>query len=391
MKIMFYTSFLTAGGGLEVAAIQYINEFKRKGNQVHVYIDYDMGNENLREKEIEKNIKIKYLKSEKLSKFIYKLRTLGKKNKIYNIFLYLIILSSDFTIWRKLRNEITKEKYDVTITFFQYLPGYINKISGPKHKIFLHGSVEHYFLGIRKYFKKFFFKKINKFTYICTVSNEMREQVLKIFPVIEKNKVRTIYNKINFDDIIKKSKDESELNLLEKKIIKEKYICSVGRIDEEQKDFKTLIETYRMLLLEVKENINLVLIGNGPDMEFLKKYTQKIKLENKIFFLGKKDNPYIWMKNCEIFILSSKFEGFGLVLAEALLLNKKVISSNCKVGPLEILENGKYGELFEIGNKEELKNKILKLMKEKNKIETKEYIMKKFGTGFKKLEELLEE
>jgi hypothetical protein len=81
-------------------------------------------------------------------------------------------------------------------------------------------------------------------------------------------------------------------------------------------------------------------------------------LENQIFFLGNKKNPYIWMKNAELFLLSSKFEGFGLVLVESMAVDTFVISSNCKTGPKEILQDGKCGDLFEIGNFEELANKI---------------------------------
>ena len=77
-KVLFYTTFLTQGGGIEVVTVRYMNKFIEKGYHVDLYIDYNMGEENVREKEIDKRIKIKYLKSEKISKLIYKFRTLGK-------------------------------------------------------------------------------------------------------------------------------------------------------------------------------------------------------------------------------------------------------------------------------------------------------------------------
>lgn len=383
MKILFYTTFLTTGGGLEVAAVDYINKFIEKGYEIDLLVDYDFGKENIREKQIIQKIKIEYLKSEKLSRLIYKLRTLGKRNKFYNIFLYFLIILSDYILWNKKLKEIKKKNYDITITFFQYLPSYITKIKNIKHLIFLHGSVEHYFLGIRKYFKKNFGKKLDKFNYICTVSEGLKEQVAEIFPSIEENKVKVIYNPINFRRILDLSNDKKDLNNEEKDLLESDYICTVCRIDEEQKDLKTLIEAYQ----SIKENykMKLIIIGDGPDKEKLKKITESI---SDIYFLGKKKNPYIWIKNSKIFILSSKFEGFGLVLVEALLLNKKVISSDCKVGPSEILENGKYGELFEVGNNEELIKKIEKIIK-KEKINTKDYIINKFGNGFYELEKII--
>lgn len=384
MKILFYTTFLITGGGLEVAAIDYINKFIEKGYEIDLLIDYDFGKENIREKQIIEKVNIEYLKSEKLSRLIYKLRTLGKRNKFYNIFLYILIILSDYILWKKKLKEIKKKNYDVTITFFQYLPSYITKIKNIKHLIFLHGSVEHYFLGMRKYFKKIFGKKLDKFNYICTVSEGLKEQVVEIFPSIEEDKVKVIYNPINFRRILDLSNDKKDLNNEEKNLLESGYICTVCRIDEKEKDVKTLVNTYIELNKEIK-NLNLIIIGDGPNKLELESYSKKLK---GVYFLGRKINPYIWMKNAEIFILSSKQEGFGLVLVEALLLNKKVISSDCKVGPSEILENGKYGELFEVGNNKELIKKIKEVIK-KEEINTKDYIINKFGNGFSELEKII--
>ena len=149
-----------------------------------------------------------------------------------------------------------------------------------------------------------------------------------------------------------------------------------------------MISSYKKLVDENKIEENLVIVGDGPDLELLEEYIKKLKLEQRVFFLGRKNNPYVWIDNCKLFVLSTKFEGFGLVLTESMILNKKVISSNCLVGPKEILENGKYGKLFEIGNVEELSEKILITLGEKEK-ETEEYVIKKFNTGFKKLLELI--
>ena len=388
-KILFYTTFLTQGGGIEVVTVRYINKFIENGYKVDLYIDYNMGEENIREKEIDKRVKITYLKSEKISKLIYKLRTLGKEKKIYNIFLYILILVSDFIIWKKEIKKIEKENYDATISFFQFLPSYITKLKGPKHMIFLHGSVKQYFEGIRKYFKISFFNKINRFDYICTVSEEMRVQLKEIFPNLT-NKQVTIYNPIDFETIENKACERGDLTLDEEELLNSSYICSVGRLDEGQKDFNTLINAYANLKFNNKISEKLVLVGDGPDREKLENLVRELKLENDIIFLGKKSNPYIWMKNSKVFILSSKYEGLPTVLIEALILDAPSISSNCLTGPVEILENGKYGELFNIGNVKELEEKILITLSKVEKIKTKEYIKEKFGSGFEVLRKILE-
>lgn len=388
-KILFYTTFLTQGGGIEVVTVRYINKFIENGYKVDLYIDYNMGEENVREKEIDKRVKITYLKSEKISKLIYKLRTLGKEKKIYNIFLYILILVSDFIVWKKEIKKIEKENYDATISFFQFLPSYITKGKGPKHMIFLHGSVKQYFEGIRKYFKNSFFNKINRFDYICTVSEEMRSQLKEIFPNLT-NKQVTIYNPIDFETIENKACKRENLTLDEEKLLKNPYICSVGRLDEGQKDFNTLINAYANLKVENKISEKLVLVGDGPDREKLENLAKKLNLENDVIFLGKKSNPYIWMKNSKAFILSSKYEGLPTVLIEALILDVPSISSSCLTGPVEILENGKFGELFNIGNVKELEEKILITLSKVEKIKTRDYIERKFGIGFKILENLID-
>lgn len=357
-KILFYTPFLTFGGGLEVVAIRYVNMFVKKGYLVDMYIDYNMGDENVREKEVDKRVNIKYLKSEELSKKIYRYRTLGKKKSIYNIFLYLYILVSDYFIWKKEIKNVEKENYDETITFFQYLPGYITKVKGPKHQIYLHGSVTRFFDGIRKYFKNSFFKKLEKFDEVCTVSQEMGDELIKFDPNL-KEKQKTVYNPIDVEEIEKKSLDDSELTEKEKILIKDEYICSVGRLDESQKDFTTLIKAFGELKKEENIKDKLIIIGDGIDRKKLEELVNSLKIED-VFFIGRKKNPYIWMKNSKLFVLSSKFEGYPTVLIEATTLKIPAISSDCPTGPREILKNKNY--LFEIGNINELK-KILRLTK----------------------------
>ena len=75
------------------------------------------------------------------------------------------------------------------------------------------------------------------------------------------------------------------------------------------------------------------------------------------------------MKNAKFFIHSSHYEGFGLVLVEALITNGMVISSNCPVGPREILEDGKVGILFPVGDREKLVEEILKVLNNEDLVE----------------------
>lgn len=353
-KILFYTTFLTQGGGIEVVTVRYMKKFLQEGYEVDLYVDYNMGEENIREKEIDKSIRIKYLKSEKLSKLIYKLRTLGKTKKIYNIPLYFLIITSDYLVWRREVKIVQRRNYDITMTFFQYLPSYITKVNGPKHQIYLHGSVTRFFDGIRKYFKKSFFRKLERFDEVCTVSKEMGEELVKLAPNL-KEKQKTVYNPIDIEEIEKKSKDDNELTEWEKILIKEKYICSVGRLDEIDKDFTTLIRAFGELKKEERVEEKLVIVGDGPDRKKLEGLANEFEIRD-VIFLGKKSNPYIWMRNSKLFVLSSKSEGFPTVLIEAKLLGCNILTSDYS-GVMEIIEDKE--SLFRVGNIEMLKEKIV--------------------------------
>ena len=84
-KILFYTLSTHLGGGIDTVTLEYVNKFIKNGYDVDLYVDYNMGeNDKSIEKDIDKKVNIYYMKSIKLSKLIYKFRTLGQKNKIYN-------------------------------------------------------------------------------------------------------------------------------------------------------------------------------------------------------------------------------------------------------------------------------------------------------------------
>ena len=78
----------------------------------------------------------------------------------------------------------------------------------------------------------------------------------------------------------------------------------------------------------------------------------------KVKFINFKKNPYPYIKQADLFILTSKYEGLLNVLLEAITLKKFIISSNCPTGPREILLNGKGGSLFPIGDAKNLARKL---------------------------------
>ena len=168
-----------------------------------------------------------------------------------------------------------------------------------------------------------------------------------------------IYNPLNHDEIIKKSKKRSKKIFKNNKKLR---ILNIGRFTV-QKDQITLLKALNQIKDEVK--FEAVIIGRGKLHKELSEYIFKNNLIQYVKIIDFVDNPFPLLKQTELFILSSKYEGLPNVLLESLSLKKFIISSNCPTGPKEILLNGKGGLLFGTGNHKELAKKIIYYSKNK--------------------------
>ena len=133
----------------------------------------------------------------------------------------------------------------------------------------------------------------------------------------------------------------------------------------DQKDPLTLIKSLKIVKKKVK--FRCLIIGRGIYLSKIKSFLIKNKISKQFKLLNWQKNPFKYLNYSDMLILTSKYEGLPNVLLEASSLKKFIISSNCKTGPKEILDNGKGGMLFEIGNHIELSKKIIKYSKNKKK------------------------
>ena len=188
------------------------------------------------------------------------------------------------------------------------------------------------------------FKKIYNHSNILCVSNGVKEDLLQNLK-IKPNKIKTIYNPFNFQEI---------QNLANEKIdFKFNYIINAAALNKVKRQ-DLLIKSFSKL----NTDLHLVLLGKGNQEKNLKNLVKKLNIENKVHFLGWQSNPYKYIKNAKLFVLSSDVEGFGNVIVESLALNTPVVSTNCPSGPNEILINELSEFLAKTGDIEELKSKI---------------------------------
>ena len=198
--------------------------------------------------------------------------------------------------------------------------------------------------------KKFLFSKTLRLANKIIVNSLEFKKELKAKFNLES---QCIYNPLNKKEILKLSKKNIEIKFFNRNSIN---IISLGRLVE-QKDHMTLLKAINFL--KKKINIRLLIIGDGDQKKNLIKYIENNGMNNIVKIKNRVNNPFPYILKSKIMILSSRFEGLPNVLLEAIALKKFVISSNCPTGPKEILDNGKGGMLFKVGNHIELSKKIL--------------------------------
>ena len=220
--------------------------------------------------------------------------------------------------------------------------------------------------------KNILFRIFFKFSDAIIVnSKEFQMEFRKKFNISTK----LIYNPLNKNEIIKKSRIRLKSNFFNsKKFLK---IISIGRFTE-QKDHETLLKSFKIICKKI--NARLIIMGYGIKEKEIKNYVKNNNLNKYVKILNFKSNPFNYIKKTDLFILTSKFEGLPNVLLEAQLLKKYIISSDCPTGPREILLNGKAGGLFEVGNYRDLANKILKFNQNRS------FYKPKINFGYKKLD-----
>ena len=364
-KVIFHSGSLRMGG-LERVLVEVLQNIDLNKFDIKLLIEDEFKEENIFEKDIPKEIKITYLIPESILQRSKKLRK-NKKNIISKIGYNIMMQVERYTRNKNLMKFLKINKAEVLIDFDNGLSKDIHKIKGMKKIAWLHNSIP----KLKKTKSKIerLGKRLNNYDIIVAICDDMKIETETIFPYL-KGRVIRIYNPFNFKRIRTLAKDSSQLTDEENLMLKENYIVAVSRLDNVQKDYPTLLKALRELKNEGFDK-KLYIVGDGPSRKEIEDQIKDLKLEEEVKLLGQQKNPYIWMKNADLLVHSSKYEGLPTVLIEAMIVNTVVVSSDCPTGPREILDNGKCGGLVEVEDVEGLANGILKGLNQKEKYNEK--------------------
>ena len=213
--------------------------------------------------------------------------------------------------------EDNLKEYDVAISYAQSIPTFYvaSKVKANKKFSWVNVSINLKDLD-KKYQKKYY----DEFDKIVAVSDVAKDIFVETFPFCT-DKVEVIYDIIHPEVITQMAELEATYD--------HKYagvkILTIGRFDQ-GKQYNLALEACKMLK-EQRIDFKWYVLGKGPLLKEIEKYISDHDLQDHFILLGVKSNPYPFIKNADIYVQTSKFEGFGLAIAEARLLNVPVVTT----------------------------------------------------------------
>jgi len=193
---------------------------------------------------------------------------------------------------------------------------------------------------------------------IVAVSQGVAEDLARMSGLLLED-IRVIYNPVVTSDLFEKAKEPVAHPWFAPE--EPPVVLGVGRLVR-QKDFATLIRAFARV--RQSRPVRLMILGEEDQREpsirpQLEALVRELGLDSEVTLPGFVENPYAYMARAAVFVLSSVYEGFGNVLAEAMATGTSVVSTDCESGPAEILANGKYGRLVPVGEVDTLADAIL--------------------------------
>lgn len=219
---------------------------------------------------------------------------------------------------------------------------------------------------------RFFYKFYNNYQKIICQSDDMKMDLINHFS-IRQEKIIKINNPVDFHSISEHLTEVSSPYINYGDYL---HVVAIGNLSS-RKGFDNLLKVFTYLR---SEKIMLHLVGNGRDRELLEEMKKTLQLEN-VLFHGQQPNPYQFLKYADLFVLSSRYEGFPNVLLEAGACGLYALANDCPGGIREIIQNGINGEIERIEKYETFAYKIKEIL---NKKINKEFVKNSIESRFSK-------
>lgn len=256
-------------------------------------------------------------------------------------------LRCNFIFSRKLNGKKLKKDYDLEVSFLEGMPLKLHALRKTKAKkaTWVHADLNLDRYETSQFYKGEEIKAYNKMDYVISVSQFCEKAFIKRFPDCTAKKL-VIYNPIDRDKINNLAREDSKLCFPKDKFI----VMAIGRLTTQKNPLRFL----EVAELANKESLpfHFVWVGDGPLREQIIIDIEKRNLQETVTLTGFASNPFPLMKQADVLMVTSDFEGFCLVICESMCLNVPVVSTRT-AGPEEIIGMNEYGILTGV-NAEEL-------------------------------------
>lgn len=259
-----------------------------------------------------------------LSKFLAKVNGKSKNLSEYGIYQMQLMWKYALPFLPKLDKE-----YDVAISYLW--PHYFvaKKVKAKRKIAWIHTDYSTIETDIDMDLKMW-----NKFDYIIAVSEDCKNAFLKKYPSL-KEKVKVMENITSPNFIRKMAEEDIEENIKEGDSFK---LVSVARLSH-AKGIDNAVKALKLLHDRGLTNIKWYVVGYGGDEEMIRKIIRENNLEDSFILLGKKINPYPYMKAADIYVQPSRYEGKAVTVGEAQILGKPVLITNYTTAKSQVREN----------------------------------------------------
>lgn len=332
MKIIYFIRDITDCGGIQQTTCYGINSIikKKEGYDISIVSLYH------------KNVECFFKLNSKVKKYVLFNEKIDTKKQ------YL-------KIKQRLKYLLEQENPDIIVVQGTAFASYISRTIWRKHKVIVceHG---HYYMGEKFGLHWFGKNKALKYAHAIVTLTKLDAQNYK-----NNNKkgivIKNIYNPCVFPEDY-----QSNYNLYSKMIV------SCGTLDKIKRFDHVVLSAERVFAKH--SDWCWYIYGDGPEKNNLIKMIKERQLENNVFIKGYENNKNVIFENKSFIVSTSKFEGFGMVLVEAMQYHLPIISYDVNYGPKEIVEDGINGFLVESGNIELLSDAVERMIKDIDKRQT---------------------
>lgn len=220
-------------------------------------------------------------------------------------------------------------------------------------KLNYHKSSSYLIKALRVFEMKFLYKKSDK---IITVSEGIKNFLVDQWS-IKQEKITVIYNPVDIKKIRNKLKENVEFDW--GALQNFKIIIAIGRLVE-QKGYQDLLNVFKIVKTSVPSK--LLILGKGPLENELRNLATELGLIDDLYMLGFVDNPWTFLKNSDLYLSTSKWEGFHLTIVESMACGTLPVATDCNYGPREIIENNVDGLLVPVNKVEVIASEVIKIL-----------------------------